>query len=101
MESGSSYSMALVMVVPKKELGLEASPKSVPQFTPVFCGDHLSPSQKAQVAKSQHKFSNVLSPNLFLPLPSHMDLIEHHIETPPGMVVHNHLLYTGYLNIQK
>lgn len=43
---------ALTMVLQEREeLGLEISQKSVAQFTSVPCGDHLSLSQRLQVAK--------------------------------------------------
>ncbi|KAL7853036.1 hypothetical protein SRHO_G00188210 [Serrasalmus rhombeus] len=50
--------------------------------TLVPCGDQLSLSQKAKVARLQTELSNVFSP-----LPGRTDLIEHHIKTPPGVVV--------------
>ncbi len=45
-------------------------------------GDHLSPSQLADVAKLQAAFADVFSP-----LPGRTDLIQHHIETEPGVVI--------------
>lgn len=74
--------MGLAMVFPERErLGLELSPKTAAQFSPVPCGDHLSPSHRAQVASLQEKCSGV-----FLPLPSHSYITEHHTETCPGVV---------------
>ncbi len=43
-------------------------------------GDHLSPSQLTDVARLQ--FADVFSP-----LPGRTNLIQHHIETEPGIVV--------------
>ncbi len=45
-------------------------------------GDHLSPSQLADVAKLQAAFADVFSP-----LPGRTDLIQHHIETELGVVI--------------
>ncbi len=45
-------------------------------------GDHLSPSQFIDVAKAQAEFADVFSP-----LPGRTNLIQHHIEMEPGMVV--------------
>ncbi len=45
-------------------------------------GDHLSPSQLADVTKLQAAFADVFSP-----LPGRTDLIQHHIETEPGVVI--------------
>ncbi len=45
-------------------------------------GDHLSASQLTDVAKLQAAFADVFSP-----LPGRTDLIQHHIETEPGVVI--------------
>ncbi len=45
-------------------------------------GDHLSPSQLTDVARLQKEFADVFSP-----LPGRTNLIQHHIETEPGIVV--------------
>ncbi len=45
-------------------------------------GDHLSPSQLTDVARLQTEFADVFSP-----LPSRTNLIQHHIETEPGVVM--------------
>ncbi len=47
-------------------------------------GDHLSPSQLTDVARLQTEFADVFSP-----LPSRTNLIQHHIEMEPGIVVHS------------
>ncbi|XP_067248999.1 NACHT, LRR and PYD domains-containing protein 3-like isoform X2 [Chanodichthys erythropterus] len=45
-------------------------------------GDHLSPSQLTDVSKLQAEFADVFSP-----VPGRTDLIQHHIETEPGVVI--------------
>lgn len=45
-------------------------------------GDHLSPSQFTDIARLQVEFADVFSP-----LPGRTDLIQHHIETDPGVVI--------------
>uniref|UniRef100_A0A8C1RIN6 Gypsy retrotransposon integrase-like protein 1 n=1 Tax=Cyprinus carpio TaxID=7962 RepID=A0A8C1RIN6_CYPCA len=45
-------------------------------------GDHLSPSQLTDIGRLQVEFADVFSP-----LPGRTDLIQHHIETEPGVVV--------------
>lgn len=68
----------LALVVSEKlKLGLDASPKSAAKFTLVPSGDQPLLSQQAHVAWLQEEFSNVFSP-----LPSYTNLIEHHIEIP-------------------
>lgn len=81
MERGGSVALATV-VLKREELGPERSFKGMAKFTPVPCGDHLSPSKRAQVAQLQEDISDVFSH-----LPGYMDLIQHHSETPPGVVV--------------
>ncbi len=49
-------------------------------------GDHLSPSQLTDVARLQKEFADVFSP-----LPGRTNLIQHHIETEPGIVVRSRL----------
>ncbi|KAL7838516.1 hypothetical protein AOLI_G00269200 [Acnodon oligacanthus] len=72
--------VSLATVVPERaELGPEVPTKW--NHTPVLCGDQLSLSQKEEVARLQMEFSDVFSPL--------SGLIEHHIETPPGMVTHS------------
>ncbi len=62
----------------EEDLGPEASPK-VPSPRG---GDHLSPSQLTDVARLQREFADVFSPR-----PGRTNLIQHHIETEPGVVV--------------
>ncbi len=45
-------------------------------------GDHLSPSQLADIAKLQAAFADEFSP-----LPEQTNLIQHYIETEPGVVI--------------
>ncbi len=45
---------------------------------------HLTPSQRADVARLQQQY-----PDVFSPLPGHTNLIEHHNETHPGVTVHS------------
>uniref|UniRef100_A0A9J8D6N2 Gypsy retrotransposon integrase-like protein 1 n=1 Tax=Cyprinus carpio carpio TaxID=630221 RepID=A0A9J8D6N2_CYPCA len=45
-------------------------------------GDHLSPSQLTDIIRLQSEFADVFSP-----LPGRTNLIQHHIETEPGVVV--------------
>ncbi len=72
----------LAMVVGSEEdLGPEARPK-VPSLTLAPGGDHLSPSQLTDVARLQREFADVFSPR-----PGRTNLIQHHIETEPGVVV--------------
>lgn len=49
--------------------------------TPFPCGDLLSPFQLT-VCQVSAEFFDVMS--LFLSLPGCINLIEHHIDTPPG-----------------
>uniref|UniRef100_A0A8C1GUB2 Gypsy retrotransposon integrase-like protein 1 n=1 Tax=Cyprinus carpio TaxID=7962 RepID=A0A8C1GUB2_CYPCA len=49
-------------------------------------GDHLLPSQLTDLTKLQSEFADVFSP-----LPGRTNLIQHHIETEPGMVVRSRL----------
>ncbi|KAI7796732.1 hypothetical protein IRJ41_005254, partial [Triplophysa rosa] len=63
------------------DLGPEANTK--PQSIALAPGgDHLSPSQLTDIAKLQAEFADVFSP-----LPGRTKLIQHHIETVPGVVV--------------
>lgn len=59
-------------------------------------GDHLSPSQLADVASLQADFADVFSP------PSgRTNLLQHHIETEPGVVVRSRLYHIIYMNTRK
>lgn len=69
--------MVLATVAPEKEeLEPDLSLNAVP------CGDHLLLSKITDIAKLQVTFSD-----MFLPLPGHTHLIEHHIEILLGVVV--------------
>ncbi len=54
----------------------------IPSLTLAPGGDHLSPSQLTDVARLQTEFADVFSPR-----PGRTDLIQHHIETEPGVVM--------------
>ncbi len=73
--------MLATVVGNEEDLGPEASLK-VPSLTLAPGGDHLSPSQLTDVARLQREFADVFSPR-----PSRTNLIQHHIETEPGVVV--------------
>ena len=73
--------VALVTQVRERdELGPEV-PKSANPAS-LTCGDQLSASQRADLAKLQHCFADVFSP-----LPGRTNLIEHKIVTRPGVTV--------------
>ncbi len=63
------------------DLGPEVNTK-IQSLTLALGGDHLSPSQLTDVARLQTEFAGVFSP-----LPGRTNLIQHHIETEPGIVV--------------
>ncbi len=73
--------MLATVVGNEEDLGPEASLK-VPSLTLAPGGDHLSPSQLTDVARLQREFADVFSPR-----PGRTNLIQHHIETEPGVVV--------------
>ncbi len=73
--------MLATAVSGEKDLGMEVSTKNH-SLTLAPEGDHLSPSQLTDVARLQAEFADVFSP-----LPGRTNLIQHHIETGPGMVV--------------
>ncbi len=64
-------------------LGSEVNTK-IQSLTLAPGGDHLPPSQLTDVARLQTEFADVFSP-----LPGRTNLIQHHIETEPGVVVHS------------
>ncbi len=76
---GASVGLAAV-VSNEDDLGPEAALQHNP-LALVSGGDHLSPQQLTDLAQVQADFSDV-----FLPLPSRTDLVQHHIETLPGEV---------------
>ncbi len=61
------------------DLGPEVNTK-IQSLTLAPGGDHLSPSQLTDVARLQTKFADVFSPG-------RTNLIQHHIETKPGVVM--------------
>ncbi len=63
------------------DLGPEVNTK-IQSLTLALGGDHLSPSQLTDVVRLQTEFAGVFSP-----LPGRTNLIQHHIETEPGIVV--------------
>ena len=65
----------------EEDLGPEAIIKGKP-LALALGGDHLSPSQLTDIAQLQVEFADVFSP-----LPGRTDLIQHHIETEPGVVI--------------
>ena len=68
------------MGIPKRdEMGPEL-PNS--NSTSLLCGDHLTLSYGADVARLQPRYTD-----MFCPLPGCTDLIQHHTETHQGMVV--------------
>ncbi len=73
--------MLATAVSGEDDLGPEVNTK-IQSLTLAPGGDHLSPSQLTDVARLQKEFADV-----FLPLPGRTNLIQHHIETEPGVVV--------------
>uniref|UniRef100_A0A8C2BR64 Gypsy retrotransposon integrase-like protein 1 n=1 Tax=Cyprinus carpio TaxID=7962 RepID=A0A8C2BR64_CYPCA len=73
--------MLATVISGEDDLGPEANVK--PQSLALAPGgDHLSPSQLTDLTKLQAEFADVFSP-----LPGRTNLIQHHIETEPGVVV--------------
>ncbi len=77
--------MLATVVGSEEDLGPEVNTK-IPSLTLALGGDHLSPSQLTDVARLQKEFADVFSPR-----PGRTNLIQHHIETEPGMVVRSRL----------
>ncbi len=73
--------MLATTVSGEDDLGPEVITK-IQSLTLAPGGDHLSPSQLTNVARLQKEFADVFSP-----LPGRTNLIQHHIETEPGVVV--------------
>ncbi len=73
--------MLATAVSGEDDLGPEVITK-IQSLTLAPGGDHLSPSQLTDVARLQKEFADVFSP-----LPGRTNLIQHHIETEPGVVV--------------
>ena len=73
--------VSLVSLVSERdELGPEV-PNSI-NPTLLTCDDHLSPAQRAEIAMLQQHFADVFSP-----LPGRTKLMQHHVETSPGVTV--------------
>ncbi len=73
--------MLATAVSGEDDLGPEVIAK-IQSLTLAPGGDHLSPSQLTDVARLQKDFADVFSPR-----PGRTSLIQHHIETEPGVVV--------------
>ncbi len=73
--------MLATAVSGEDDLGPEVITK-IQSLTLAPGGDHLSPSQLTNVARLQKDFADVFSPR-----PGRTNLIQHHIETEPGVVV--------------
>ncbi len=73
--------MLATAVSGEDDLGPEVITK-IQSLTLAPGGDHLSPSQLTDVARLQKDFADVFSPR-----PGRTNLIQHHIETEPGVVV--------------
>ncbi len=73
--------MLATAVSGEDDLGPEVITK-IQSLTLAPGGDHLSPSQLTDVARLQKDFADVFSP-----WPGRTNLIQHHIETEPGVVV--------------
>ncbi|XP_061833116.2 uncharacterized protein [Nerophis lumbriciformis] len=67
-------------IAESEELGPEVPPS--PKPFPLLCDNHLTPSQRADVATLPQRFADVFSP-----MPGHTNLTQHHIETSPGVTV--------------
>ena len=73
--------VSLVSLVSERDdLGPEVPNSANP--TSVTCHDHLSPAQRAEIVMLQQHFADVFSP-----LPGHTKLIQHQVETSPGVTV--------------
>ncbi|XP_061764252.1 uncharacterized protein K02A2.6-like [Nerophis ophidion] len=73
-----------------EELGPKVPPS--PRPFPLRCDNHLTPSQRADVATVQQRFADVFSP-----MPGRTDLTHHHLETSPGVTVRSRP-YRGVLD---
>uniref|UniRef100_A0A8C1LM62 Gypsy retrotransposon integrase-like protein 1 n=1 Tax=Cyprinus carpio TaxID=7962 RepID=A0A8C1LM62_CYPCA len=73
--------MLATVVSGEEDLGPEVSSKSQ-SLALAPGGDHLSPSQLTDIKSIQAEFADVFSP-----LPGRTNLIQHHVETEPGVVV--------------
>ncbi len=75
--------MLMMVVSSEEDLGPEVNTK-IHSLTLAPGGDHLSPSQLTDVVRLQTEFADVFSS-----LPGRTNLILHHIEKEPGVVVHS------------
>ncbi len=73
--------MLATAISSEDDLGSEVNTK-IQSLTLAPGGDHLLPSQLTDVARLQTEFADVFSP-----LPGRTNLIQHHIESEPGVVV--------------
>jgi len=74
-------SVSLVTAIAERdELGPEVSKSTNPVL--LLYESHLSPSQTADIAQLQQHYADVFSP-----LPGRTSLIQHHVETHPGVTV--------------
>ena len=75
--------VSLVMAIAERdELGPEEQKSANPAS--LLCGNQLSPSQRADIDRLQQRYADVFSP-----LPGRTSLIQHRVETHPGMTVHS------------
>ncbi len=91
--SEAESEMLTMAVSGKEDLGPEVNTK--PQSLALARGEHLSLSQLADVAKLQAEFADV-----FPPLPGRTNLIQHHIETEPGVLIRRRgIVYLNTKNV--
>ncbi len=81
LKKWSEVEPVMLAVSGEDDLGPEVITK-IQSLTLAPGGDHLSPSQLTDVARLQKDFADVFSPR-----PGRTNLIQHHIETEPGVVV--------------
>ncbi len=77
--------MLAIAVSGEEDFGPEENTKNH-SLTLAPGGDHLSPSQLTDVARLQAEFADVFSP-----LSGRTNLIQHHIEMEPGVVIRSWL----------
>ncbi len=77
--------MLAIAVSGEEDFGPEENTKNH-SLTLAPGGDHLSPSQLTDVARLQAEFADVFSP-----LSGRTNLIQHHIEMEPGVVIRSRL----------
>ena len=69
-------------IAERDELGPEVPKLANPAS--LLCGNQVSPSQRADIDRLQQRYADVFSP-----LPGRTSLIQHQVETHPGMTVHS------------